>query len=96
MFGTGTHLPRGRTGEALNEYASVGMWPGYSERRERLAEAIELIRALFTGDEITHHGRYYQTRKARLYTPPANEIPIYVSSLVPESAAFAGELETGF
>src|SRR4051794_7785055 len=83
------------TGEALNEYASVGMWPGYSERRERLAEAIELIRALFTGDEITHRGRYYQTRKARLYTPPANEVPIYVSSLVPESAAFAGEYGDG-
>jgi coenzyme F420-dependent glucose-6-phosphate dehydrogenase len=83
------------TGEALNEYASVGMWPGYNERRERLAEAIELIRGLFTGDEITHHGRYYQTRKARLYTPPANEIPIYVSSLVPESATFAGEVGDG-
>jgi len=27
------------TGEALNEYAATGMWPGYKERQERLAEA---------------------------------------------------------
>jgi coenzyme F420-dependent glucose-6-phosphate dehydrogenase len=37
------------TGEALNEYASTGKWPGYDERQARLAEAIELIRALWTG-----------------------------------------------
>jgi coenzyme F420-dependent glucose-6-phosphate dehydrogenase len=83
------------TGEALNEYAAVGAWPGYRERQERLAEAIALIRAFFTGDEITHRGMYYQTRKAKLHTPPASAIPIYVSSLVPASARFAGEQGDG-
>jgi coenzyme F420-dependent glucose-6-phosphate dehydrogenase len=37
------------TGEALNEYAATGWWPTYDERQERLAEAIELMRALWTG-----------------------------------------------
>ena len=83
------------TGEALNEYSAVGLWPGYRERQERLAEAITLIRALWTGDEVTYRGKYYQTRKARLYTPPANAMPIYVSSLVPGSATFAGEMGDG-
>ena len=78
------------TGEALNEYAATGMWPGYVERQERLQEAIELIRQLWTGDEVTFKGRYYQTRKARLYTLPEQPIPLYVSSLVPGSADFAG------
>src|SRR5579875_954871 len=28
------------TGEALNEYAATGIWPGYDKRQEMLAEAI--------------------------------------------------------
>jgi len=79
------------TGEALNEYSAVGFWPSYRERQARLAEAIALMRALFTGEPVTHGGEFYQTRKARLYTPPAGMIPIYVSSLVPNSATFAGD-----
>ena len=78
------------TGEALNEYASTGLWPEYEERLERLIEAIELIRTLWSGEEVTYEGKYYQTRKAKLYTPPASPIPIYVSTLAPHSARYAG------
>lgn len=79
------------TGEALNEYAAIGVWPGYEERQERLEEAIQLIRALWSGEEVTYRGKYYQTNKARLYSPPAKPIPIYISSVVPGSAHFAGK-----
>lgn len=79
------------TGEALNEYAATGMWPGYDERQARLEEAIELIRSLWRGEPISFQGKYYKTRKARLYTPPASPIPLYVSTLSPQSAAFAGK-----
>jgi coenzyme F420-dependent glucose-6-phosphate dehydrogenase len=83
------------TGEALNEYAATGMWPEYGEREERMQEAIALIRELWTGKETTFKGKYYQTHKARLYTPPAQPIPLYVSSLVPRSAFFAGKYGDG-
>ncbi|HLI51674.1 MAG TPA: TIGR03557 family F420-dependent LLM class oxidoreductase [Thermomicrobiaceae bacterium] len=79
------------TGEALNEYAATGSWPGYNERRERLAEAIQLIRALWTGGLTTFNGKYYRTRSLKLWTLPSRPIPIYISTLVPESAAFAAE-----
>jgi len=79
------------TGEALNEYASTARWPGYKGRREQLAEAIELIRKLWTGEKTTHEGVHYQTRQAKLYTRPQESIPIYLSSLVPDSAHFAGK-----
>lgn len=78
------------TGEALNEYAATGSWPGYDTRQAMLAEAINLIRALWTGEETTYTGEFYDTRKARLYTRPERPIPLYVSSLVPASAWFAG------
>jgi len=78
------------TGEALNEYAATGVWPEYGERQAMLAEAITLIRALWSGDEVSFEGNYYETRKARLYTRPQRPIPLYVSSMVPNSAWFAG------
>jgi coenzyme F420-dependent glucose-6-phosphate dehydrogenase len=96
-----SHFAPGRTylcvgtGEAINEYAATGRWPGYKERQARLVEAIDLIRLLWTGEEITYQGTFYQTRKARLYTPPAAPIPLYVSTLVPSSAAFAGHYGDG-
>ena len=84
------------TGEALNEYAATGMWPEYEERQERLIEAIKLIRALWSREEVTFKGKYYQTRKAKLYTPPASPIPIYYSTLSPRSAEDAGKYADGF
>ncbi len=89
-----TYLAVG-TGEALNEYSAVGMWPGYDERQSMMLEAIQLIRALWSGAEVTFDGVYYSTQKARLYTPPVSKLPIYISSLVPESAAFAGRYGDG-
>jgi coenzyme F420-dependent glucose-6-phosphate dehydrogenase len=83
------------TGEALNEYSATGLWPNYNVRRAQLAEAIELIRALWTGEKITHRGVYYQTRKAKLYTCPNEAIPLYISSMVPQSAGFAGKYGDG-
>ena len=89
-----TYLAVG-TGEALNENSSIGQWPGYLERQARLTEAIALIRALWTGDEVTFDGDFFHTRKARLYTRPETPIPLYVSSLAPSSAAFAGKYGDG-
>ena len=83
------------TGEALNEYAATGVWPGYADRQNRLAEAIDLIRALWTGEKVSFDGVYYETRKAKLYTQPAENIPMYVSALVAASAGFVGQYGDG-
>jgi coenzyme F420-dependent glucose-6-phosphate dehydrogenase len=83
------------TGEALNEYSATGQWPDYKIRQAQLAEAIELIRALWTGEKTTREGVYYQSRQAKLYTLPGRPIPLYVSALVPNSARFAGKYGDG-
>lgn len=83
------------TGEALNEYAATGIWPGHPGRQRRVEEAVSLMRQLFTGESVTHRGRYYQTRAARLYTRPPKAPPIYVGSSVPASARFAGRVGDG-
>lgn len=78
------------TGEALNEYSITYEWPTFIERQARMIEAIQLIRNLWTGEKTDFEGCYYPTRQAKLYTLPKNDIPIYISSLVPESAYLAG------
>jgi coenzyme F420-dependent glucose-6-phosphate dehydrogenase len=83
------------TGEALNEYSATAQWPAYKVRQAQTAEAIELIRALWSGEKITHKGIYYQTRQAKLYTLPKQSIPLYVSTMVPNSARFAGQYGDG-
>ena len=84
------------TDEALNEYSGTGQWPDYGTRRAQMGEAIELIRALWTGEKVTHRGVYYQTRQAKLYTRPSEAIPLYISTMVPNSARFAGKYGDGF
>ena len=83
------------TGEALNEYLSTGLWPEFNERQDMMREAIDLIRTLWTGAEVTFIGDYFNTRKARLHTPPRRNIPIFISSLVPETSYFAGKYGDG-
>src|SRR5438477_8768705 len=58
------------TGEAINEEAATGEWAAYPERAERLAEAITVIRKLWTGDVINHQGKYYTLKVAKLYDLP--------------------------
>ncbi|GLW12563.1 F420-dependent hydroxymycolic acid dehydrogenase [Microtetraspora sp. NBRC 13810] len=84
------------TGEALNEQATTGRFDRYPERHDRLIEAIQLIRRLWTGDRVTFHGRYYQTDQYKLYDVPARPVPIYVAASGPKSAYLAGRYGDGW
>src|SRR5262249_59399847 len=84
-----------RTGKLINKLSPTGQWPAYKYRQAQTAEAIELIRALWTGEKITHKGKYYQTRQAKLYTRPRDPISLYISTMVPDSARFAGKYGDG-
>jgi coenzyme F420-dependent glucose-6-phosphate dehydrogenase len=84
------------TGQAINEYAASGDWPGFAERQERLAEAVDLIRELWTGETVSFNGLYYQTNKAKLFTRSDIPVPLYISAMFPGSAYFAGLHGDGF
>jgi G6PDH family F420-dependent oxidoreductase len=83
------------TGEAINEEAATGEWGNYTERAERLVEAISLIRKLWTGDIIDHRGKYYTTKAAKLYDLPPEPVPIYVAAGGKKSMRMAGEQGDG-
>jgi G6PDH family F420-dependent oxidoreductase len=84
------------SGEALNEHIFGDAWPNTDERLGMLEEAIEVIRKLFTGEVVNHHGRYYTVESARVYTVPDEPPPIYVSAFGPKAARFAARMGDGF
>jgi TAT-translocated FGD2 family F420-dependent dehydrogenase len=82
------------SGEALNEQAAVPQWPSWTERSERLIEATELIRQLWTGQQVAHKGKYY-TVNAKLYDPPAKPIPLLMAANGPKAMRRAGQYADG-
>jgi alkanesulfonate monooxygenase SsuD/methylene tetrahydromethanopterin reductase-like flavin-dependent oxidoreductase (luciferase family) len=62
------------TGERLNEQAATNAFGRYTERHDRLIEAIELIRQLWSGARISFAGRYFQTNALKLYDLPSSPI----------------------
>jgi coenzyme F420-dependent glucose-6-phosphate dehydrogenase len=102
-FGTLGLLHPGRvflgvgSGEAMNETPATGQaFPGRKERRMRLAEAIALIRALWTEERVDFKGDYYQTSRATIYDRPEEPVPIFVAASGPLAAKLAGRVGDGF
>lgn len=85
------------SGEAMNENPSIGIeWPKFRERSERLAEAVALIRELWTQERVSFEGKYYRTLKATIYDRPEQPVPIFIAAGGPKAAALAGEIGDGF
>lgn len=84
------------TGEALNEHITGRVWPGALQRLDMLVEAIELIRALWSGDVVDFRGEYFEASRAQIYTMPDVAPPIYMSGFGPISSATAGRVADGF
>jgi coenzyme F420-dependent glucose-6-phosphate dehydrogenase len=85
------------TGESLNETPATGAeWPGAKERRLRLAEAIELMRRLWTEERVTFEGEYYRTVNATIYDRPDEPVPIFMAASGPLAAKLAGRTGDGF
>jgi coenzyme F420-dependent glucose-6-phosphate dehydrogenase len=90
------------TGEALNEIATgfrgAGEqdWPEFKERFARLREAVELMRALWSGDRVSFEGEYYSTHDASIYDRPEGGIPVYIAAGGPVVARYAGRAGDGF
>jgi coenzyme F420-dependent glucose-6-phosphate dehydrogenase len=85
------------TGEAMNETpVTGGHFPGRKERRLRLAEAIELIRLLWSEERVDFEGRFYRTQKATIYDRPDAPLPIFVAASGPLAAKLAGRVGDGF
>ena len=84
------------TGENLNEHILGQRWPEWEVRAEMLEEAVDVIRALWSGDLTSHHGQFYTVENARLYTLPDEPPPIHIAGSGPRMAGLAGRIGDGF
>lgn len=94
MFPRRLHWIAAGSGEALNESVVAKDWPEKEERTRRLEAAVEIIRALWRGEEVSLEDPV-PTRKARLYTLPGNPIDVVAPALTPETARRAGRWADG-
>jgi coenzyme F420-dependent glucose-6-phosphate dehydrogenase len=99
------------SGEAMNEVSAGFEWPPGDVRLERTRESIEIIQSLWNGkssqiktdkieeidDEgfVTYNGKYFKTRRAKLYTPPKTTIPLYMAAVGEEATKMAAALTNG-
>jgi G6PDH family F420-dependent oxidoreductase len=83
------------SGERLNEHVVGTAWPGVAERHERLAEALDIVRGLLSGQLGRYRGNYFRLDHARLYDRPEVPPPVVVAAGGPEAARLAGRHADG-
>jgi len=83
------------TGENINEGPLGYEFPQYAERNSRMTESLEIMRRLLDGEKLTYEGDFYQTDRAKLYSPPFGPVPILMAAGGPKSATLAGEKAQG-
>ena len=80
------------SGENLNEHVVGQGWPALAERQAMLAEAIEVIRELHTGELVDHSGEFFQVDSARLWDLPDQPVEIGVAVAGDRALATLGPL----
>jgi len=84
------------SGERLNEHILGGTWPPAPVRLERLEEAIEVIRKLWSGETVTHRGTHYTVDAARIFSLPETPPPVLVSGFGPQATKLAARIGDGY
>jgi len=79
------------SGERLNEQAFGERWPSSRERADRLVEAVEVIRNLWSGKAVSHRGKSWNVEGLSLLTRPASPPSIYIAASGKRSATVAGQ-----
>jgi probable non-F420 flavinoid oxidoreductase len=82
------------SGEASNEHITGDPWPRKDVRNARLRECVDVMRALFAGEEVSHDGLVTVDR-ARLWTRPDRPPPLIGAAVSVETARWAAEWADG-
>ncbi len=68
------------SGENLNEHVVAGDgWPVAAVRQDMLAEAIQIIRALHSGELTTWVGEYFRVDSAKVWDMPDGGVPLGIA-----------------
>ena len=80
------------SGSVPAEYTVFGFGdPSPSARVRRLHELLEVLKALWTGEEFDYDGEFYRLRGARQLPPPLGPIPIVIGGVGPRILPIVAE-----
>lgn len=82
------------SGQAVNEHITGEKWPTKGDRNARLKECVDIIRDLWAGKTVTHHG-LVNIEDAKLYTRPEIFPAIIGAAITPETAEWLGSWADG-
>lgn len=92
------HLTQGRlelgigAGHAFTEYAAIGQpFDPPRTRKARLAEAIQILRRLLQGEEVTFHGEHYHLDKVKTMPASQERLPFLVAVSGKQALAHAAQ-----
>jgi len=84
------------TGENLNEHVLGDHWPTHAVRLDMLEEAVAVMRKLWSGEMVSHHGDHFTVENAKLFTTPEEDPPVCVSAYGDKTATRAADFGEGF
>jgi coenzyme F420-dependent glucose-6-phosphate dehydrogenase len=82
------------SGQLVNEGITGEPWPAKDQRNARLKECVEVMRALFRGERVTHRG-LVTVEEAKLYSRPAKPPLLVGAAITPETAEWVGSWADG-
>lgn len=82
------------SGQALNEHITGDKWLAKCDRNARLKECVEIMRALWAGETVTHRG-FVTVEDAKLYSRPEIQPLIIGAAVTAETAEWLGSWADG-
>lgn len=82
------------SGQNVNEHITGGHWPSKCDRNDRLKECVDIMRALWAGETVTHHG-LVSIEDAKLYTRPDYFPPVIGAAITAQTAEWVGSWADG-
>lgn len=82
------------SGQLVNEGITGEPWPAKDQRNARLKECVDIMRALFRGETVTHRG-LVTVEEAKLYSRPAKPPMLVGAAITPETAEWVGSWADG-
>jgi probable non-F420 flavinoid oxidoreductase len=82
------------SGEALNEHVTGDRWPPKDVRDARLLEAVDIIRRLLDGEEVSADGRF-RVDRARVWSLPETPPALFGAAVSEETARRVGSWADG-
>jgi alkanesulfonate monooxygenase SsuD/methylene tetrahydromethanopterin reductase-like flavin-dependent oxidoreductase (luciferase family) len=84
-------------GYSDEEFRAFGLAvPTPAQKVDGLAEAIEVIRGLWSRPAFTFDGRHHHTSEADLEPKPGHHIPVWLGTFGPKALALTGRLADGW